>query len=144
MTVISEPTRAERWLYLQMTSDPTIAGIVGARVFSGVAPVGTQFPFVIISLLAPGDDVYGNGPTIIWSRLTYLVKAVTQANSLTSLQTLVDRIQAVLHATRGGTSDAAIDYCVRKRPFRMTQYENNVAFQHLGGEFEIAVRASSV
>jgi len=145
VSVISEPTRAERWLYLQLSSDPTIAGIVGTRIFANVAPqTVTTYPMVVFQLLGAAEDVRGSGPAIIWSKLTYLVKAITSGNSATSLQTLVDRIMTVLHTGKGGTADAAIDYCVRKRPFRLATVENNTQYQHLGGEFEIAVRAASV
>jgi hypothetical protein len=145
VSVIAEPTRAERWLYLQLSSDPTIAGIVGTRIYANVAPqTVTTYPMVVFQMLGSAEDVRGSGPSIIWSKLTYLVKAITSGNSATSLQTLVDRIMTVLHTSKGGTADAAIDYCVRKRPFRMATVENNTQYQHLGGEFEIAVRAASV
>lgn len=146
MAVIIETTRAERWLFLQLTSDPTIAGIVGGRVYAEVMPQSvTAYPAIAFQFLGAMDDLRGSGPAIVWSRLRYLVKAITTGNSSTSLQTLVDRIGTVLHTGKGGTADAAIDYCVRKRPFRLMTIEgNNQPYQFLGFEFELAVRAASV
>jgi hypothetical protein len=141
---ISEPTRAERWLYTRLTSDATLSGLVGTRVYANVGPDSAEYPFVTFTLMSAGNDVRGNGATIIWAKLTYLVKAVTKANSVTSLQSIADRINDALHAEYGATSDAAIDYCIRLRPFRMETVENNARYQHLGAEFELAVRAASV
>ncbi len=140
MSVIAPETRAERYLYLNLTTDATIAGIVGNRVYSHVAPATvTTYPLIVFQKLASLDDTHGNASHIIWSRMVYLVKAITEGDSATSLQTLVDRMMTVLHATHGATPDARVDYCVRKRPFRMVTQENNRNFQHLGGEFELAV-----
>ena len=140
MSVIAPETRAERWLYLQLTSDPTIAGIVGTRVYANVAPKRTTtYPLIVLQPLGGAGEVYGNEAIVIWSKLTYLVKAITEGASVTALQTLVDRIHTVLHATHGATSDARIDYCVRRRPFRMATIEGDVQFQQLGGEYELAV-----
>jgi hypothetical protein len=142
--VINETTRAERWIRTILLSDPTIAGIVGARVYAEVAPSGATEPFVVMQFLGSPDAIYGNDNTIIWQKLAYIVKAITKGNSSSSLQTLVDRINTVLHAQRGGTADAAIDYCIRRKPFKMVDPQGHDLYQHLGSEFELAVRAASV
>lgn len=143
MSVIAPETRAERWLYLQLTSDPTIAGIVGTRVYANVAPKSvTTYPLIVLQPLGTQGDTYGNGPYIVWSRLAYLVKAITAGASVTALQTLVDRVNTVLHARHGATADARIDYCIRRRSFRMETQEGDTRYQHLGSEFELAVAAA--
>lgn len=143
MSVIAPETRAERWLFLQLTSDPTIAGIVGTRVYANVAPKSiTTYPLIVFQPLGGAGEVFGNEAFVIWSKLTYLVKAITEGNSVTSLQTLVDRIHTVLHAQHGATSDARIDYCIRRKPFRMATQEGDKQYQMLGGEYELAVAAA--
>lgn len=140
MSVIAPETRAERWLFLQLTSDATITGIVSNRVYANIAPKSvTTYPLVTFTLLSQPGEIYGNEATIIWSKLMYLVKAIGEGSSATALQTLVDRIHTVLHAQHGATSDARIDYCVRRRGFRMVSVEGDKQFQHLGGEYELAV-----
>lgn len=140
--VLAEPTRAETWLYTQLSSDPTISGIVGTRIFADVAPQEvTDYPMIVLKYLSAQPDLYGNGPTVIWSRMTYIVVGLTEGRSAKALQTLADRIGTVLHTGRGGVTGAEVDYCVRRRPFRLTTVENNRTFQQLGYEFEIAVRA---
>lgn len=144
MTAFTEVTRANRWITTTLRADPTLAGLIGTRVYDGPAPANATYPFVSFELLSAPDSLYGNGPTIIWQKLIYVVKAISKTDSVTSLQTIADRIAAVLHAQHGATSDSAIDYCVRRRPFRMQTIENGERWQHLGHEFELAVRASDV
>lgn len=139
MSVIVPETRCERWLFLQLTSDATITGIVSNRVYANVAPKTASHPLVTFTLIAEPGEIYGNEATIIWSKLLYLVKAIGEGSSATALQTLVDRIHTVLHAQHGATSDARIDYCVRRRGFRMVSVEGDKQYQHLGGEYELAV-----
>ena len=92
-------------------------------------------------MLSPGEDVRGTGATRIMARPLYLIKAVTQGGSVMALQTLVDRIDSLLHGLKGGTADATIQSCVRERPFRMTTVEDpgNTVYQHLGGEYRLQV-----
>lgn len=145
MTQIAETTRAERWIHTQLTADATIAGIVGTRVYADVMPKSvTTYPAIVVQYDGSQPPTYGNGPTIIWTKLAYIVKAITKGNSSTSLQTLVDRVIAVLHAERGGVTGADIDYSIYTGPFRMTTMENDTLFQFLGGRFELAVRSADV
>lgn len=145
MSVIHEPTRAERWIYTTLSGDPTLVSLIGgARIYANVAPQGIAYPFVVYQMMSPGTALYGNGPNIIWQRMVYLVKAVTKGTSASSLQTIVDRINDLLHAERGAVSDAQIDYSIKLRPFVLPTLEGNVQYQQLGSEFEIAVRADGV
>lgn len=141
MTIISEIARIERWLYQILSGDGTVAGIVGTRIFSGVIPQTiSTWPCIVYLPLSPGEDVRGPGATRIWAAPLYLVKAVTQGGSVAALQTLVDRIDTLLHGQKGGTADAVIQFAIRERPFRMTTIEEpgNTVYQHLGGEYRIA------
>lgn len=140
MTVISEITRIERWLHQILSGDGTVAGIVGTRIYAGIAPASATFPYIVYLPLSPGEDVRGTGTTRIWAAPLYLVKAVTQGGSVAALQTLCDRIDTLLHGQPGGTADATIQFSIRERPFRMTTVEEpgNTVYQHLGGEYRIA------
>jgi hypothetical protein len=144
MTAIAASPRAERFIYGRLASDATVAGMVGTKIYSGTAPASATVPYITYSNDGGGSLVYGNASTIIWNKVFYLVQAWTTGNSVTSLQTLVDRMLTLLHAERGATGDFAIDYCLFRRDFRMEEVENTTKYQRLGGVFELAVRAASV
>lgn len=142
MTIISEVARAERWLYTILSQDGTVSGIVAGRIFAFAAPQTiSTWPIVVYTMLSGGEDVRGTGATRIMAAPLFLVKAITQGASLAALQTLVDRIDTLLHGQKGGTADATIQYCVRERPFRLATVEEpgNTLYQHLGGEYRIGV-----
>lgn len=140
MTVISEMLRIEQWLYTIFTADGTITGIVGNRIYAGVAPKSlATYPYIVFVPLSPGEDVDGPGAIRIWAAPLYLVKAVT-IGTAQSLKTLVDRMEQLLQGARGGVADATIQFCKRERPHRMTTIEEpaNTTYQHVGGEWRIA------
>lgn len=141
MTTINEVPRIHRWLRTVLGADSTLNSAVGGRFFQGHVPEGKALPACVFSVLAFGDDLRPAGPDRLWAKATVLVKVIAETNNDASLQTAADRVDAVLHAARGGTSDIAVDYCIRKRPFYMkdTSVANKV-FTHLGGEYELAAR----
>lgn len=142
--VLNEVPRVNTWLKTILTADATLNAAVGGRIYRGHAPQGAAFPCVIYAMLSPGDDVRGSGPTRIWMKPLYVVKAVGEGNNLLALQTIADRIDVVLHGIVGGSSSGIrIDYCIRKRPFYLEDVQpGNEVFQHLGAEFEMGVRAA--
>lgn len=142
--VLNEVPRLHTWLRTILMADATLNAAVGGRIYRGHAPVNASFPCVVYAMLSPGDDVLGNGPDRIWAKPLYLVKVVGEGNNLLALQTIADRIDVVLHGVVGGSSSGIqIDYCIRKRPFYMDETEGaDTVFQHLGGEFELGVRAA--
>jgi hypothetical protein len=141
MATINEVPRMHRWLKTILSADATLSSAVGGRFYQGHVPQGQALPACVFSVLAFPDDLRPAGSDRLWAKATVLVKIVGETNSDATLQTAADRVDAVLHAARGGTSDVAIDYCIRKRPFYLkdTSVANKV-YTHLGGEYEIAAR----
>lgn len=142
--VLNEVPRIQTWLRTVLLADATLNAAVGGRIYRGHAPQGSQFPCVLYAMLSAGDDVRGSGPTRIWAKPLYVVKAVGEGNNLLALQTIADRIDVVLHGVTGGSSSGVrIDYCIRKRPFYFEDVQPaNKVYQHLGGEYELGVGAA--
>lgn len=141
---INELPRAERWLTTVLKADVTIAGLIGTRVYADVMPVGddSAYPAIVFNLLSPGEDLLASGSSRVIASPVYLVKAINRGRSLQALQTLADRVDQVLHEARGGVTGAGIAWCKRIRPFSMREYEGQVAWTYLGGEYEIALYAT--
>lgn len=137
MAVISESPRVEKWLFQVLTGDATIAAAIGTRVYVGAAPNTASFPLVIYAQISPGDDLRGVGPVRVWGSPLYVVKAVDKGQSVQGLATLADRIDAVLHAVSGTTTDGRIHFCERERGFRRTEVIGDQFYQHLGGEYRV-------
>lgn len=140
MTTVNEIPRVHQWLKTILAADATLVSSV-TGIYRGRVKKGAGYPAVVYSFLAAPDDVNGNGPARIWAKARYIVKAVGEGDSDLALQTIADRIDAVLQAVAGGSSDVAIDYCIRKRAvyFQDDSVANKI-YTHLGGEYEIAAR----
>lgn len=142
MATINEEPRKIRWVRTVLAADPTIAAAVGTRIYEGAVPKGKALPAIVYYLI-PMDDVQGSGQTPMrtWSKSRLIAKVINETNDPSTLQTVADRIEHVLHAAMGGTADIEIDYCIRRRPFYMkdTSVKDKI-FIHLGGEFELAAR----
>ena len=151
MTVVNEIPRVHRWLRTVLAADATLAGLATGGIYRGFAPKrpagSATYPIVIYQFLAALDDNRGASATTqnrIWMRARYIVKAVHQTNDDAAVQTLADRIEAVLEAAHGGASDIGIDSCVRVKPVYYIEQpvaqETRETFVHMGGEYEIAAR----
>ena len=133
-----ELTRAEQWLYATLTGDATLTGIIGARVYSELAPSGATFPCVVSGLQSATDVQTHNANRIMVAAL-WLVKGIAQAESFGGqLQQIADRLDVLLHRSAGGSADSAsIITSVRVEPFKQAAVEDGVHYRSLGGIFRL-------
>lgn len=145
MSTVNETTRVFQWLRTILRSDATLNAAVGGRIYEGHVPSRKALPAVVFSIDSWGEDLRPAGPDRLWSKPRVLVKAIGETNSATALQTIADRIDAVLDEARGGTADCTVDYCIRNRPFYMKETEEEAGvpdkvWVHLGGLYDLAIR----
>lgn len=141
MTTVIEVPRIHTWLRTVLGADATLVSAATGGIWRGRIPHSKPHPAVVFQFLAANEDQTGSsGATRVWSVSRYIVKAVTAGNSDAAGKTIADRIDAVLHAQRGGADDIAIDYCVRKKPIYYLEDVGDETFIHMGGEYEIAAR----
>jgi hypothetical protein len=140
-----ETTRIDQWLTAALLADAQLAAIVGTKVFSGMAPRESTWPVVVFQFLGGSDTATGAGVNRIMHRGVYMVKGVTEGPSYgPPLQTIADRIDAVLHgkpdpgsmivASVGG---ASILSSVREQPFRLEEEIDGRHYRSLGGFYRI-------
>jgi hypothetical protein len=134
---MSETARARAWIYTRLANDPTMQGLVGQRVYHGVAPAGTQFPYVVFQLLSPGNDLLVVGGARVWAEPLYLVKAVVKGTSTGQIEPVADRIDALLHAQSGTVTNGVIWAATRERPHEQPELTDGVMYQNLGGEYRL-------
>lgn len=128
-----------QWIYTRLTSDATIVGIVGTRVYRDFAPQGAQFPCIVFQVQS-SSDLNTAGVNRIFTTHTIIVKAIGKGASYGGdLATLALRADALLHnvnsgVTVGGTSG----YCWawRTRPFNLAEVSDGVQYRHIGGVYQ--------
>jgi hypothetical protein len=135
---VAETARTRAWIWGLLANDATLSPLIGAgsaaRIYNGVAPAGTSYPYVVMQLLSGGNDLMAVGAIRIWADALWLIKAVTRGTSSGPLEPIVNRIDALLHAASGTVTNGVIWECVRERPFELPTVEDGVSYLQLGGE----------
>lgn len=134
---MSEIVAAEKWLYDTLAADSTLVGLVSG-IYSGMAPEGVAFPLALFAQHRPLPDLTAVGATRIWASIHYVVRGVAETASYGGdLETIADRIDAVLHAGSGSTAQGTVYECVRVMPFALPEQANGRQFRHLGGIYQV-------
>lgn len=139
-----ETVYADQWLYSKLTGDATLASLIGARVYSYMAPLGATLPAIIYAYQG-GKDVTEVANYRIFNSGLYQVKAVGQGESMVAIAAIAHRIDTVLHRSSGTVSGGAILACVRepgRSALSYAEYTNGVRYNHLGGIYRILVQES--
>jgi hypothetical protein len=134
---MAESARARSWLYQTLANDATLTPLIGRRIYSGRAEQGATFPYVIVQLLSPGNDLIVVGSARIWSDMLWLVKAVNRGTSTAALEPIADRIDALLHAKSGTVVGGVVHVAVRERPHELPERTDGVDYVNLGGEYRV-------
>jgi hypothetical protein len=142
-----EPLVAKSWLRATLAADATLVALVGGagapRIYDGPAPEGSAFPYVVFLPYTRGRDLSVIGEIRVWSELPYIVKAVHQAESYADpLQTLAERIDALLHRSRGMVAGGEVIACVRTSPLEYPELKHSVQYRHLGGIYKLQVQSN--
>ena len=91
------PGMVETFIYQQLAGDSQIQAILGnpAKVYGGLAPQGTQPPYITFASMG-GQDNTPLGNIRAMSFPLYQVKAITNTGSIAALDGLMARVDALL------------------------------------------------
>lgn len=137
---MNEIARAFEWLYDTLTEDSTLATLVGARVYRGVAPQGEARPCVVYNAAA-GHDVMTVGTARVITHVVVTVKAVGRNTDYAALKSVADALDAALHGARGSASGALVLSCYREMPLDYIEHTQTETYAHLGGQYRLLVQA---
>lgn len=92
----AELARVEQWMYTTLAADPTIAGIVGTRIYADEAPQEAAFPMIVFAHIG-NVDVLRSGANGRMAKSIFLVRAAGLGSSTAgSLKTVADRFDPLL------------------------------------------------
>ena len=139
----SETLGIDEWLIATLTGDVTLTGLVGARVFTEAAPIGSGFPCVVIRSIST-DDQMGAGQNRIMVTEQRLVEGVHQVQDFGPLRAIADRIDALLHlkpaagsVIAGSWSGVTVLSSTRLRVSRLSEDIDGRHYRRLGGLYQI-------
>ena len=128
-----------RWIRGRLASDATITSVVGNRIFHGVAPTGTPFPFIVYQMISPGSHRYAMNGNHGWSDPQFQVKGVSKDSS-TDLETIADQIHTLIHHQSGSAQGGTILRCIRTESIDQPDLIDGVRYFNLGGVYRITVQ----
>lgn len=142
---MAEVNAADTWIYATLAADSTLLTTLGGtavnKLFADQVRETATDPYVLFGLLS-GVDYRIVGPSRVWTNMLWVIRGVMEADGFHGdLQTIADRIDAVLHAGSGSNGDGTVYACVRESPFRMVENRDGRApLRHLGGIYRILAR----
>lgn len=145
---MNESYRAETWLYATLAADTGTGGVnhattgANGRIYAYLAPESAVlYPQVLFNMQS-GTDVDVVGAIRIWNSMIYQVKVIGKgsAPNFGAIKALADRIDALLHAASGTTTDGRVLSCVREQSLSYVENDGSVVFSHLGGLFRLQVQ----
>lgn len=136
----AEAIGAEEWLTAKLGAEPTLISAVDGRIFWGVAPPKTLFPFVTFNLMA--NSIRRTiGGRIVWIDLVYLVTGVDEGGSPARLVSVASGIHTALERQRGETANLIVVSCYRTAVHAPPPViVNDDLFSNLGGQYRIRIR----
>lgn len=133
----------QTFLITKLKADAPLAALVGTRIYSEMAPAEAVFPYIIVAFQS-GVDRNALPVTVrIWLSVRYLVKVITQSDSLASANVICDRIDAALIGQEGAVAGDGI-YVSRVWRDSVLQYievEAGRRLNHCGGSFRALITA---
>lgn len=135
---------AAAWLEATLAGDAALAALATGGVWEDVAPPEATHPFVVHQLLANSDDLLASGDRVIVAA-TFVVKAVTEAESYVPLIPLARRIDELLHlaAIADAGDDSTLAGARRVSTVRYPTVEAGRQYRHLGGTYRLDLHQRS-
>ena len=135
-----DPSEVDAAIVAKLAGDATLLALMPDGVYVDVAPSG-KTQFVIVSLATHHDEPMINSGTA-FELSQYLVKAVEQSNSGTTVKTAAARIDALLQhvaLTITGYSHAITRRAERVRYTEVDEVNRDIRWQHRGGRYDVMV-----
>lgn len=136
---MSSVMTAERWLYGKLSGDTGTGGVytlVATRIYNGAAAQGAAYPLIVYQSLS-GVDVQGVGSEFIMVNEIFSVKAVAQAQTYGTVETIANRVNAVLHKSSGAVSGGTVLACVRLYVDKMEEIVNGTMFKTIMQRYRV-------
>jgi NAD(P)-dependent dehydrogenase (short-subunit alcohol dehydrogenase family) len=133
-----ETVRSAEWIYETLHNDATLMALV-TGVYRGLAPANTVAPWIVFSHQS-GRDVMVNSAYRVMVNELWLVKVVAPSTSMATLVSAADRIDVLLHNSKGALTDATVMEMAREMPVAVDELVNGVLYTNLGGTYRVWVR----
>ncbi len=113
-----DPAVVDEWLWRRLTSDASVAALIGARVYPDVAPANATHPFVVVSQASGRDRVALGGARVLFEGV-WNVRVVGSGPGFADLVPIAAAVDAALHGLSGTLPNGDVYECVREEAVRL-------------------------
>ena len=137
--------KVSAFLVSKLTNDPTVAGLVGMRVHRNVRPPDGPLPCIVFQLIASPDVQAIGADQRLFTRPTYLVKAITEGTDDTVGDAIADAIDNALVGQSDfvGSGGLVTLGVYRTDPIEYVEQVEGVQYNHIGGNYRLFVQRVS-
>lgn len=125
------------WLYTILSANSTITSTVSTRIYDGVAPQGTSFPYIVFNWQG-GVDKSAVGSLRVFTNGLFQVKVITNEETYTTISPVADKIDQLLHRAKGVVSSNNIESS-REFPLAIIEKKDGLQYRHMGGIYRIFI-----
>lgn len=137
----AEALVVDSWLYDVLTGDAPLVGLVGGRIYGGLAPLDADLPYVVFSPQSL-RDVRGVGPRArILVDAVYQIKVVGEGRSYAPLRPIAERLDLLVDGGAGLGEDGTVAGVAREEPLAYVEVDAGTEYRHLGGLYRIWTHA---
>ncbi len=137
---MSELLIIEKFIYAELSGDSEIIAGVSDRIYKDLIPPQKAdsdiYPCIVFGSMAP-HDITGVSATRIAVRDIFKVEVISRNSSSAAIDSIADRIDALLHATRTELVDGTVFSCLRDQPLSFVEVDNSIIYHHRGGLYKI-------
>jgi hypothetical protein len=114
---------------------------VAGRIYGYFVPATGNYPCALYSFQG-GRDVSAVGAIRVMGSMLYQVKIVGKSTrpDFGSIKALADRVDTLLQAASGTTTDGRVLSCVREAPISYVETHGSDCYSHAGGLYRLQVQ----
>lgn len=142
MSTVTEVGIALEWFTSMLANDADLQTLAPGGVYRGLAPPGTQPPWVIVAYQA-GQDVLTMNAYRVMSNLLWQVKVVGTADMTSQLITAAARIDDLIGLASGTATGGLVLQCFRDSPLQLDELVNGVLWSNIGGLYRPYIQKTS-
>jgi primosomal replication protein N len=118
-------------------NDTVLAGMVGDRIYSEVAPQGVACPYIVFTHRTGRDTKAVNKKRLL-TQANYVIKVVSSGQTYSGITEIAEQMDTILEQARPVVDGQRVIF-TREQPIGYAETSNGMLFRHLGGLYQVTI-----
>jgi hypothetical protein len=134
---MNELSAIESALLDSLGNDTVLAGMVGDRIYSEIAPQGVACPYLVFTHRTGRDTKAVNKKRLL-TQANYVIKVVSSGQTYSGITEIAERMDTILEQARPVVDGQRVIF-TREQPIGYAETSNGMLFRHLGGLYQVTI-----